>query len=68
MIDKEIYQAVKKYAEDNQKDVFSLTKDIAIMESAIKTQTLRIIELEQKVQTLEKLIDGIILSSCTYEK
>ena len=68
MIDKEIYQAVKKYAEDNQKDVFSLTKDIAIMESAIKTQTLRIIELEQKVQYLEKIVDGIILSSCTYEK
>ena len=51
----------------SNKDVFSLTKDIAIMESAIKTQTLSIIELEQRVQTLEKFVTNLILNSCKYE-
>lgn len=59
MSDKELYQAVKKYSEANRMDTFTLAKDMAIMESIIQTQTLRINELEQAVQTLEKLYKNL---------
>lgn len=59
MSDKELYQAVKKYSEANRTDTFSLAKEVAIMQSTIHTQTLRINELEQTVQTLEKLYTNL---------
>lgn len=59
MSDKELYQAVKKYSEANRTDTFNLAKEVAIMQSTIHTQALRINELEQTVQTLEKLYTNL---------
>lgn len=65
MSDEELYQAVKKYSKEHKIDTLSLAKSVDLMQNTIKMQILRINDLEQAVQTLEKLYNNLVIHSCT---